>query len=111
MKLGRIVFSKSFCLKLLSEYVSITLGVTKMVDGWPLRRDCVLHFVSVGAKPASTGRSAPLRLHRNPQGNPVKRRATLMLTIEGLLAVLSFGLACFSVGYAIGRNDNRKTQK
>ncbi len=34
-----------------------------------------------------------------------------MLTIEGLLAVLSFGLACFSVGYAIGRNDNRKTQK
>ena len=26
-----------------------------------------------------------------------------MLTIEGLLAVLSFGLACFSVGYAIGR--------
>ena len=35
MKLGRIVFSKSFCLKLLSEYVSIVLGVTKMVDGWP----------------------------------------------------------------------------
>ena len=54
---------------------------------------------------------APLRLHRNLQGNSVKRRATLMLTIEGLLAVLSFGLACFSVGYAIGRNDNRKTQK
>ena len=35
-----------------------------------------------------------------------------MLTIEGLLAVLSFGLTCFSVGYAIGRNDNHhKTQK
>ncbi len=34
-----------------------------------------------------------------------------MLTMEGLLAVLSFGLACFSVGYAIGRKDNDKTQK
>ena len=34
-----------------------------------------------------------------------------MLTIEGLLAVLSFGLACFSVGFAIGRNDNEKTQR
>ena len=34
-----------------------------------------------------------------------------MLTIEGLLAVLSFGLTCFSVGYAIGRKDNDKTQK
>ncbi len=34
-----------------------------------------------------------------------------MLAIEGLLAVLSFGLACFSVGYAIGRKDNDKTQK
>ena len=35
----------------------------------------------------------------------------LMLTVEGLLAVLSFGLTCFSVGYAIGRKDNHKTQK
>ncbi len=34
-----------------------------------------------------------------------------MSTIEGLLTVLSFGLACFSVGYAIGRKDNDKTQK
>ncbi len=34
-----------------------------------------------------------------------------MLTIEGLLAVLSFGLTCFSIGYAIGRNDSHKTQK
>lgn len=25
-----------------------------------------------------------------------------MLTIEGLLAVLGFGLACFGIGYAIG---------
>ena len=34
-----------------------------------------------------------------------------MLTMESLLAVLSFRLACFSVGYAIGRKDNDKTQK
>ena len=34
-----------------------------------------------------------------------------MLTIEGLLAVLSFGLACLSIGYAMGRNDNHKTQE
>ncbi len=34
-----------------------------------------------------------------------------MLTIEGLLAVLSFGLTCFSIGYAIGRKDINKTQQ
>ena len=34
-----------------------------------------------------------------------------MITIEVLLAVLSFGLTCFSVGYAIGRKDIFKTQK
>ena len=35
-----------------------------------------------------------------------------MLTIEALIAVLSFGLTCFSVGFAIGRCDNdQKTQK
>ena len=33
-----------------------------------------------------------------------------MLTIEGLIAVLSFGLTCFSVGVAVGRSMN-KTQK
>ena len=34
-----------------------------------------------------------------------------MLTIEGLIAVLSLCVACFSLGYAIGRNDSNKTQK
>jgi len=34
-----------------------------------------------------------------------------MLTIEGLIAVLSFMLTAFGLGYAIGRNDNNKTQK
>ena len=70
-----------------------------------------------GGRLALFGGTVTLRLHTNlgfvgnPKGNPVERRATLMLTIEGLLAVLSFGLACFSIGYAMGRNDNHKTQK
>ena len=64
-----------------------------------------------GGRLALSGGTVTLRLHRNPKGNPVERRATLMLTIEGLIAVLSFGLTCFSIGYAIGRNDNHKTQK
>ncbi len=34
-----------------------------------------------------------------------------MLTLEGLLAVLSFGLTCFSIGYAIGSNDKKNSQK
>ena len=34
-----------------------------------------------------------------------------MLTIEGLIAVLSFGLTCFGTGYAIGRRDSNKSQK
>ena len=34
-----------------------------------------------------------------------------MMTMIELITVLSFGLTCFSVGYAIGRRDNKKTQK
>ena len=34
-----------------------------------------------------------------------------MVTIETLIAVLSFGLTCFSVGFAIGRCNNNTTQK
>ena len=33
-----------------------------------------------------------------------------MLTIESLIAVLSFGIACFSLGYSFGKRDG-KTQK
>ena len=34
-----------------------------------------------------------------------------MLTIEGLIAVLSFGLTCFTAGYALGKSKNdRPTQ-
>ena len=52
-----------------------------------------------------------LRLHRNPKGNPMEGRAIIMITIEALLAVLSFGLTCFSIGYALGHNNNHKAQK
>lgn len=34
-----------------------------------------------------------------------------MLTIEGLIAVISLVLTAFGLGYTIGRNDNNKTQK
>ena len=34
-----------------------------------------------------------------------------MLTIEGLIAVISLVLTAFGLGYAIGRNDNNNTQK
>lgn len=32
------------------------------------------------------------------------------MDILGLIAVLSFGLTCFGIGYSIGK-DNNKTQK
>ena len=31
-----------------------------------------------------------------------------MLTLEGLIAVLSLCIGCFSLGYAIGSRDNDK---
>ena len=34
-----------------------------------------------------------------------------MLTLEGLIAVLALCVGCFSLGYAIGRNDTDKAQK
>jgi hypothetical protein len=34
-----------------------------------------------------------------------------MLTLEGFIAILSLSFGCFSIGYAIGHNDNHKTQK
>ncbi len=33
-----------------------------------------------------------------------------MLTIEGLIAVLSFGLTCFSIGYTVGKSKNDRPQ-
>ncbi len=34
-----------------------------------------------------------------------------MVTVDSLLAILSVGIACFGLGYAIGRKDNNKPQK
>lgn len=34
-----------------------------------------------------------------------------MLTIEGLIAVISLCITCFSLGYAIGSKDSNNTQK
>ena len=42
-----------------------------------------------------------------------ERRANVMLTIENLLGVLSFGLTCVSIGFALGYalgKINRKKQ-
>lgn len=33
-----------------------------------------------------------------------------MLTIEGLIAVLSFGLACFELGYTIGNKSQKNNR-
>ena len=33
-----------------------------------------------------------------------------MLTVDTLIAVLAFGLTCFSVGYMIGRRNDRPRQ-
>lgn len=81
-------------LKIPYHHAIIPLGVTKMVDGW--------------LSPEGT---VTLRLHRDRKWDRTERRATLMLTIEGLIAVISLCVGCFSLGYAIGRNDNHKTQK
>ena len=53
---------------------------------------------------------APLCFHNLSENGTMERRADAMLTIESLIAVLSFGVGCFSVGYAFGRKDNHKSQ-
>lgn len=44
-------------------------------------------------------------------GACIGKEGFTMLTIEGLVAVLSFGIACFGIGYAIGRKDSDRPQK
>ena len=34
-----------------------------------------------------------------------------MLTLEGLIAVIALCMTCFGVGYAIGSNDCKNSQK
>lgn len=64
-----------------------------------------------GRRLALCGGTVTLRVYRNPQGNPIERRAIPMLTFEGLIGVISLCVGCFSLGFVIGRNDNHKTQK
>lgn len=46
------------------SYDKISLGVTKMVDGWPSSEGMCFTLRFGMRKRASAGRSAPLRLHR-----------------------------------------------
>ena len=64
-----------------------------------------------GRRLALYGGTVTLRYHRNPQGNLQKGGLKPMLTIEGLIAVLSLCLTAFGLGYAIGGKDNDKIQK
>lgn len=68
-----------------------------------------IRWMSALRRPKRERRPVTLRLHRNPQGNSRKGGRMKMLTIEGLIAVISLVLTAFGLGYAIGRND--KTQK
>ena len=49
----------------------------------------------------------PIRMKGGNKSN--QKGGMLMLTIEGLIAVLSFGLTCFGIGYSIGKS--KKTAK
>ena len=64
-----------------------------------------------GRRLALSGGAVTLRLHRNLLAGIWERRAEWMLTIEGLIAVISLVLTAFGLGYAIGSKDNHKTQK
>ena len=58
------------------------------------------------------GGNATLRMHiLHQQVEVSERRAIQMLTIEGLIAVISLCIGCFSLGYVFGCNDSNKTQK
>ncbi len=57
------------------------------------------------------GGTVTLRLHRNLRAGIWERRALPMLTMEGLIAVISLCLTAFGLGYAIGSKDNNKPQK
>jgi len=62
-----------------------------------------------GRRLALCGGTVTLRIHRNLLAGIWERRAKLM-DILGLIAVLSFGLTCFGIGYSLGKDSN-KTQK
>ena len=74
------------------------MGATITVGGWSF-----------------CGGTVTLRLHRNPQGNLKKSMISWKgglshMSIVDFIAVVSFGLTCFGLGYSFGK-DNNKTQK
>jgi hypothetical protein len=62
-----------------------------------------------GRRFALCGGTVTLRLHRNPNGN-LKKGGLSHMSILDFIAVMSFGLTCFGIGYSLGK-DNHKTQK
>ena len=54
-------------------------------------------------------RTVILRIHRHPSGKLMERR-TEPMSILDFIAIVSFGLTCFSIGYTFGK-DSHKTQK
>ena len=73
--------------------------------------DIITVVLPYGKRLALSGGTVTLRVYRNPFMGIRRKEGNAMLTIEGLLAVLSFGLACFGIGFAIGRDDNNNSQK
>ena len=70
-----------------------------------LQSACGTRFATTEVK----RRPVTLWLHRNLNGNPLERRAKPMSIVD-FIAVVSFGLTCFSIGYTLGK-DNHKPQK
>ena len=58
--------------------------------------------------PLRTGGAATLRVYDPLFSGYVERGVILMLTIEGLIAVISLCISCFSIGYVFGRNDKKQ---
>ena len=82
-----------FCWMFVKTVLNYIQDLPLMVGGCPLRRDC-----------------DPPNYIETWKGI-WERRAKWMLTLKGLIAVLSLCIGCFSLGYAIGSRDNDKTQK
>lgn len=79
------------CLKLFASYVKIPSDAAITVGG--------LSFY---------GGTATLRLHRNPFWK--SSIGGMPMTAELFLAILSFGIGTFALGYTMGQNHS-KTQK
>ena len=73
---------------------------------YELRLDSFSVIVSEGA--TMNGRRLVPRQRVVTLCNNFCKGGVPMLTIEGLIAVLSFGLACFELGYTIGNKSQKK---